>query len=298
MRPVGEEDDHWPILERGAGYVIEARPEGPSLDCVGCWTGEASEVLSSGRVNGLTLSYTSGFSESSLDFIEPWPIQSLMLIDRSMGGIHQLERLGQLESLFVQAGDRATLDISAFSRLSQLGTYWSHVEDSVTNVAPTLRDLTVWTLRTADLVPLEPIQRLQTLEIITARALKTLDGIEGSQLREIRIAGAPRLSDISAIAVLPELTNVTFEGCRSITSIGSLARASDKIRELWLDDCGEVESLRPIEYLTGLETVVLSGDTNIVDGDLDPLNRLPSLRTLRMTKKRHYNIDPASIAPS
>lgn len=290
-------DDFWPIVDRGPGYMIEQRPDGLSLTSIGAWTSEAADVMRSGRVSDLSLSYTAGFSESSLNFIEDWPIRSLTLIDRTMTDIRGLERLRNLEELFVQADERVQFNAMRLPRLSSLGTYWSHVASSLDGAELPIRDLALWTLRSPDLSPLAGLRRLERIEILGSRSLESLHGIEGLPVRRIRVVSAPRLERVSALAELAALDELWFEKCRSITKLEEIACASSSLRELWLDDCGRIESLAPIEGLKRLELVVLSGDTYVVDGDLKPLTRLPRLRTLRTTFRRHYNLDPAAIAP-
>lgn len=294
-----EDDEYFPVLEKGEGYVVELLPKGITLSCTGLWTPEAAAVLLGGGVPRLVLSNEAGFFEDSLSFVEPWPgVREVTVIARALRDIRGLERLAGLEELFLQADRRAQIDIRAFPNLTSLGTNWSHVRDSISGTALPTRSIGIWALQTPDLTPLTGLSGLEDVELLGSRSLVSLHGIEGMPIRQLRVVSASRLCDIGAVSQLAALDQFRVEGCRSLGSISALAGIASPIRQLWLDDCGRIESLAPIEGLRSLELVVLSGDTNVVDGDLGPLGRLPCLRTLRATYRRHYNMDPASIAPS
>ncbi|WP_089250715.1 leucine-rich repeat domain-containing protein [Asanoa hainanensis] len=98
------------------------------------------------------------------------------------------------------------------------------------------------------------------------------DGLRGLHgLRELRFAGT-KVADLGFVAGLPEL------------------------RSLELDGSGDVASVRPLADHPRLEELFVIGDTTIVDGDLDPLLRLPAVRVLAVERGRsHYNRSLVSV---
>ncbi len=284
-----------PVVERGAGFNVELWPEGLNLDCIGPWTSEANEVLRSGRARGLTLSYTSGIVEQSLDFIEDWPLEWVIVIDRTLKDISPLQRLGQtVRSMTVHADVKASLDLSCFPRLEYLDSFWSHVCASIGR-ATSIRELSAWNYSAEDMRALSSLVNLEQLDVRTAMRLRSLEGLEGLGVKRLGLGIAPKLEDVSAIEQLHLIEELVLESCRAVSGLGPLTRLG-QLRRLRIINCGRIESLKPLAGLGTLEELVLAGDTTVVDGDLRPLSALPALRTLRTTYRRHYNMDPAGIA--
>lgn len=172
-----------PVVERGIGYTIESWPDGLNLDCIGPWTSEASEVLRSGRVQGLTLGYTSGFAETSLGFIEDWPIDWVILIDRTLKDVSPLERLGgSVRSMTVHADIKAGLDLNRFPRLEYLDAFWAHVGDSI-DAATSIKELSLWNYSAQDMCGLSSLGNLEQLDIRTAALVRRASAPENYQTR-------------------------------------------------------------------------------------------------------------------
>lgn len=293
------EDEQDVPVEVGCGYVVYAYAKGLTLSCTGNWTREASEALSAGQITRLALTSVDGFSERSLEFLEDWPnVRELVVIDRNLEDISAISRMSGLVELSVEADSQASFDLRPMLALSSLFVTWTHVRDTIRSSTLPICKIGIWGMDAVDLGALRRLEWLERVEIIRTRTLESVSGIEGRHVHSLRIAGAPGLSDLGALAELPDLEELTLESCRGVGRLDSLADAAGPIRELWLDNCGRIDSLHPVSKLSTLEVVVLSGDTTVVDGDLTPLRELPQLRTLRTPWRRHYSENPAGIAPS
>ena len=55
-----------------------------------------------------------------------------------------------------------------------------------------------------------------------------------------------------------------------------------------ISNVGKVQSLAPLIHLKKLKALACFGDTNIVDGDLSYLEKLPQLALLGCPDRRHY----------
>jgi hypothetical protein len=60
------------------------------------------------------------------------------------------------------------------------------------------------------------------------------------------------------------------------------------LNKLILSDDGPIESLVPLEGLAALDWLVFPGTTEVLDGDLSVLLRLPSLRTVAFKDRANY----------
>jgi len=77
----------------------------------------------------------------------------------------------------------------------------------------------------------------------------------------------------------------TCKAIDSIEEVGSLPR----LRKLNLNNDGNIESLKPLDNLKGLELVVFYESTNILDGDLTPLWRQKNLSRVSFQNRKHYS---------
>jgi hypothetical protein len=61
------------------------------------------------------------------------------------------------------------------------------------------------------------------------------------------------------------------------------------LKKLFLNNCGDIQSLRPIQSLKDLEWVIFYESTNVLDGDLTPILHLKKLSRLSFQNRRHYS---------
>jgi hypothetical protein len=127
------------------------------------------------------------------------------------------------------------------------------------------------------------------VKLTDARRIESLRGVgELAELMKLSVLGAHRLSDIKEIEQIgATLTELEFEGCPSVMSI-DVVRHLRSLRFLGVNDCGAIDSLRPIAGLKNLSVLHAWGTTRISDDDLRVLTRLPALRELRMKDRREY----------
>jgi len=72
--------------------------------------------------------------------------------------------------------------------------------------------------------------------------------------------------------------------------VGDFSRAGEcrELTDLWLVDCGEVQSIAFVRNLENLSSFGANGTTKVVDGDLEPLLELRHLRKVAIARRRHY----------
>jgi hypothetical protein len=64
-----------------------------------------------------------------------------------------------------------------------------------------------------------------------------------------------------------------------------------------VNNCGDIETLKPLSRLTSLEWVTFSESTNIVDGDLSSLFQM-RLSRIAFQNRRHYSHKREAFHPS
>jgi hypothetical protein len=272
------------------GYMLRDGPLGTELVANGRWTREAAEALTDPHVIGLVLSYTSGFSEPDLEFLEPWSIRRLVVLDRQRTDLSPVQRLADsVEDMTVLAGAGGSVDLSGFLRLSKLTADWEHVAATISG-AENLRELTAWPYEgEADLEALAGNRHLTRVTLKDAKVLKSLSGTEDlEELQKLAILRAPFLDDVTALGLVEApLGDLEFEDCMGIEELEHIG-GLEELTWLGISNCGPLESLKPLESLGGLETLYAWGTTRISDNDLSPLMRLARLKQVRMRERRDY----------
>jgi internalin A len=277
-------------------YVLEERPEGRALVATGPWTREAAAALEGADVDALELNYARGFFEPDLEFLEAWPVRQLMLLDRKQTDLSPISRLGgTLEELSVQAAPGAVISAGDFPALTGLSAYWDAVHETISE-AKDLRRLTVMAYGGIDLSPLSSNESLIRVTLKEALALESLSGAEGLlELQKLAVGRAPFLHDLMALRqVEAPLRDLQFEDCMGIEALEEMG-SLEELTWLGVSNCGPIESLKPLQSLSQLETLYAWGTTRISDNDLSPLTRLPKLNEVRMRERREYRPQVSEI---
>jgi hypothetical protein len=277
-------------MNANAGYVLEDAPEGRSLVVTGPWSAEPADALRRGDADRLVLNYARGFGEGDLDFLDgSLAVRRLKLLHREISDLAPIERLGgTLEDLSVQAAPDAQLDLASFPRLRSVAGAWRLIGATL-GAVDALENVVTWEFEEADLHAFRDHVGLRRLTIKESPHLESLSGV--GDLPELEVLGVflgRRLGDIDEVAGLAaSLRELELEDCPGISTIDAVEPLVS-LRFLGISECGDIESLAPVESLEQLEEFHAWGSTRVVDGDLSPLGRLPRLKEIRMRDRRGY----------
>jgi hypothetical protein len=103
-----------------------------------------------------------------------------------------------------------------------------------------------------------------------------------------QIVGARELVDLSPLDAAAE-SSAEFEiqTCRAVSAIDDLGCLHELLL-LGINDCGRIDTIRPIAELQKLRCFLAWESTRVVDNDLSPLLALPELVEIRMRDRRDY----------
>lgn len=278
---------------------MESGKRGQNLVLTGDWNKRAARKLRSGNVDGLILNYARGFRERDLSFLKGLPVRRVQVLARTLDDITPLYELANtLEVLYLEAGSRAKIDLGRFPQLRVLASDWPHISDSIA-AATRLEELHVGGLTGEDLTLFPALTNLTRLRLIDRPRLRSLHGLnQFPNLAALDVVSAWGLQDFSALRteVNPAtLCRLSLEGCSQLARLDEFAGLVNLIY-LNIAGCGEIESIRPLERLTKLETVVIFDSTDVLDGDLSPLLWLPALRWAAVMGRRKYKPSAKGIA--
>ena len=145
-----------------------------------------------------------------------------------------------------------------------------------------------------DFIKIPKAQNLRIL-LIGARKLSTLSGLDKFPLaQDITILDAGKLIDISEFGNIPNLQRLFLNGAISIFDLHHISAILD-LRHLGLNSCSDIKSLAPIAHMIEMETLEISGNTRIVDGDLSVVESMKNLRWLEIVPRKHYHPRVSSL---
>ena len=199
-----------------------------------------------------------------------------------------IESQRQLCDLNLNAYFKTPVDFSLFADLKSLHLDWGPGAESIGALSQ-LEDLSINRYPGTDLSLFHELARLRRLRIASAGRLTSLRGIEAFNcLEEIRLLDLRVLSDIDPIAGVSEtLRSLEFNTCRKIARLDAV-RPLRNLSRLHVLNCGDIESLAPVLGLP-LKTLLFYESTNIRDGDLGVLLKLPELTDTSFANRRHYS---------
>jgi hypothetical protein len=260
------------------------------------WSKALTDLINSGKVDGIELNSAKGSWDDSLKFLEDIPeLRHLILIDLSAKDVLPIQSLSQLETLKLSAYATSPLDLS---RLPNLKTAFIEWRRSYRNLSTCigLEDLYLNRYSEQSLQVVNPMRQMVRLRVGDSRTLATLDGITDlPRLRTIGLYGLPRLHNLEPLSALAgSLEVVALNQCRYLSTVDPLATLKE-LKRLLLVDCGRVPSVRAVAECPNLRQFYFYGDTNVIDGDLEFLRRTP-LSDVAFKNRRHYSVRREELA--
>jgi hypothetical protein len=181
------------------------------------------------------------------------------------------------------------IDFSWFPHIEVYTGGWHKGHINV-DQCPSLRHLGLRSFnpKSGDLRPLSNCRRLESL-YIGRSTITSLDGIETLEdLRTLDIAYMSKLESLDAFRKCESgLRILGIERARNIQSYLPIA-ALTRLKDLRLFGCPPMQDLKWTKGMNWLEHFSFV-ETNVIDGDLEPLLELERLSYIGTEDKRHYN---------
>jgi hypothetical protein len=252
------------------------------------WSDGLVDYLTSRGVVELELNQGKGWGGLDVSFLAELPdLECFEIFDFNIPDIRPIHSLHKLRRLGVTTYCKTPIGFSAFPELEVCVLEWRPKTESLFQCA-TLRDLFVNRYKGKDTVPFGNLVHLESLQILNA-PVDSLAGLRTlSRLQYLRLANLRKLRSLAGIEALTNLEELTIHTCRAISSIDQVGSLS-RLKKLNVNNCGDIESFRPLNRLRNLEMVVFYETTNVLDGDLSPLERQPNLTRVSFQNRKHYS---------
>lgn len=270
------------------GIQFEDGEHGKKAVITGPWFDHFAKELANRGIVELELNDGKGWRGNDVSFLAQLPfLRSLKIIDLTIPAVDPIHSLRDLQALEVITYCKTEIRFSAFPLLQECALEWRTKATSLFE-CKTLKSLFINGYKGSDVEPFASLTELESLAILNA-PVKNLYGLRGlTKLRSLRLAELKRLQSLAGIEQLQNLEELDIHTCPGISSIeevGSLLR----LRKFYLNNDGNIESLKPLEKLDRLESVLFYESTNIVDGDLSPLMKQKNLKRISFRNRRHYS---------
>ncbi len=215
----------------------------------------------------------------SVDFLKGLTI----LPDRI--GLQEVNQLHGLTSLGIGDNGCDTIDLSNFPNLESVSIRYGRRLVGLESCL-NMRNLTIngYNPSSKDMTELPDLPMLKELWIFKGNLI-SLEGLGRLPLEFLWLYSLPKLTSVSAITSLSDsLRKLQIESCRRVTDFDSL-RSMRALEKLMISECGSIPSIDFIKEIPRMVFFNFWG-TNVVDGDLSPLE---GLKFAGFDDKRHYS---------
>lgn len=279
------------------GIVIEQGMYGRRAVIISPWREEMTKALLAADVLELELNDGKGWRGTDLRFLNLLPqLKSFKLLDLRIQSIDEIHSLHQLLELELITYSENEIRFSAFPLLQVCALEWQPKADSLFECS-SLKELFINKYDGKDLSAFSGLVNLESLAILNS-PVETLNCLSVlNHIRSLRLGRLVCLNSLDGIQELTDLEELEIQRCRRIGSIRQLT-ALTKLRTLHINDCGPIESLQPLTNLQQLQSVLFYESTDVVDGDLTPLTKLPNLAHVSFKNRRHYSHRREDFSPT
>lgn len=253
------------------------------------WSDSLIRVFEREQIQEIVLFKPNNSGFSSLDFLGKvsW-LKSFTLLDLLTENISGIHFLSDLRSIYMGDYSKKAIDFASFPELKECRMEFSHNRLSVVS-CPKLELLSMLHFSLSDLSKLVPLRHLTTLDISQGKLADIRAITEFRHLEHLNLVLLKSLQDIAPLGRAGELQTLSLEGTRGFRTLDALSGLG-KLRRLNISNCGQIDSIAPLVACRSLEILEFSEDTNILDGDLQPILQMPNLKYISLMNRKHYNL--------
>ncbi len=257
----------------------------------GAWHPKIAIYLANKGIKGLKLHRSNGFTCDNYNFLNDLGFLELLSLapgSNNHSGPMPISKLTRLKRLSIPFKHQHALDFSRLNKLQSCSLQWNNKVSSVFESSG-LRRLQLTGLNWRYANGLACLANLESLEL-SHSGIKSFEPISHlANLRRLSLQVCHNLENLDGIEALQNLQLLNLSEVHKITSLECLTPLKN-LEALVISDARDIKSVGPLEELTNLKAVWIAGTkTNIVDGDLTPLTKLPKLGMLVVGNKRHYS---------
>lgn len=199
-----------------------------------------------------------------------------------------LQRLTTLKKLRLKARHfrPQPLDFCAFKSLHSADITWHSEWSSVLRCA-SLRRLEIEGTQKLHEFDFRELPRLVEVSIRECKGLKRLLFAPRQRIESFAITASTALEKVEPLSILKCLKYLAIAGHSKLDI--RFVKDCRALRKLWINGMGKIPSLDFLASCKNLEYLQMLFSTNVQDGNLDILLKLPRLKAARFEDRAHYS---------
>ena len=216
----------------------------------------------------------------------PW-LHEVRIIDWNIKSVEPLNCLKEIRSLEVSTYCDTIIDFEKMPQLRDCGFEWRPGSNSIFK-CKNIEKLFINSFGEESFDFSQGLRNLEDLDLRNSN-ITSLDSFRSAlRLKSLRLVGAGRLRSLSGLEGLHSLKKLEVEYCKLCSDI-DFVNSLKSLEFFNLSDNHNINSLKPLEHLYNLQTLLFFGSTNINDGKLRFLLDLKNLQSVRFKNRRHYD---------
>jgi hypothetical protein len=249
---------------------------------------ESREFMLSEEIKGLEINMSLGYPLLDINFLKEFTfITDLNIVHQPLKDTTVLNLLQKLQYLGLDSYFYQPLDFDNFPDLHYCSLHWT--QNAINLFSRTsLKELHLRSYQSKDLSHLSKLSELETFSLVQSPVSTIIDLKSLPNLKKLKLSLLRNLTSLHGIEYLKKLESLEIRNCAKIESIEEMGNAVN-LKELFLIDCKDIQSIKPISKLDKLDSLIFSGTTNIVDGNLKFLTQLKNLKKIIFQNRKHYS---------
>lgn len=253
----------------------------------GIWEDSYLKFLLENEVQELELNDGKGWKGENLEFLKNLPnLKSITIIDLKIKSIEPIHYLKDLVSLKIITYSKNPVNFKLFPKLEECGFEWIKGSDSLFEMS-NLKKLFINRYNKNESENFSKLVNLESLAILNSQ-IENLSGIFSlRKLKELRLGNLKKINSLHELGNLKDLEILEIQKCKEISDVSVIFNLIN-LKRLLINDLGNISSIKGIENLTKLNDFLFYESTNIIDGDLFPITKLPALKNISFQNRKHY----------
>lgn len=255
----------------------------------GSWDNSLYDVIKSKNIKALYFNSARGWRDTDYSFLKSLEnIEELNIIAASSVNLEAIELMSRLKELSITTTTRSNIDFSKLPTLEKCFLSWWPEAKNIFN-APALKELYLDGMKFKDFSILASLDSLRKLTLANCNVENIDFLISLTRLVHLELLNCRKIRNFTPISKLSKLEWLHIGGTKNISSIDFIA-ALKNLEVLLLTDVSDIATLKPVSKLLSLKALGMPGSkTNIIDGDLSCLTKLPRLAMLMFAPRKHYS---------
>ncbi|WP_146094477.1 hypothetical protein [Xanthomonas arboricola] len=140
---------------------------------------------------------------------------------------------------------------------------------------------------------LESLVSLESLTLVASSVSSVNNSKLAKNIKTFQALNMPKLTNVDGVISSPKLEFFRANSCRGLSVNSELA--STNICYLAMNECKSISTLELLSEALSLSVVSLVGTTNVADGKVKDFSMRSSLRHMRVSDKKNYDLKDAFL---